>query len=343
MLIRKRIKKSVRNSNFSILFIKDPHFRFGMKFPSGRKDTYFEEIKAKIDNLIQIGKDRNIKKLGIPGDVFDVKQPSLWSGKAVTENHKVLQKLRDQFEIYTIAGNHDLIGSARSNKEDSMYTHFTNSGLLIDIHNNPVKFGDVHLFGIDFNSDISKLKREIKAIDLKAKAIKAKEPKARIILMFHEHLIAPEEKDKVWGDSFSYRYATTNYKNIDVFVAGHLHKGYATQDYRNQIFINPFNFSRLARSHYTLDGSHIPTAVALTINNGKISYKDIPLIHKPFNDSIDMEVMLRELKQELDIGNFLNNIDDFEIEDKDKDFMDMTNLPLEVKSKIEHYIELAKN
>ena len=337
---RRKIVKSV-DTDFKILWLKDPHFRFGFKYPSGRKDTYFEEIEAKIDNVIRIGKERNITKLGIAGDIFDIKQPSLWSGKAVTKNHKILMKLREQFDIYTIAGNHDLIGSARSNKPQSMYSHFVESGLLIDIHDKPQKFGDTYLYGIDFNSDISQLKREIKAIDSKAKSIKVKNPKAKVILMFHEHCIAPEEKDKVWGSSFNYRYVATNYKNIDVFSAGHYHKGYDTQTYRGKVFINPFNFSRLARSHYTLDGSHIPTAVELVISDKGIKYEDIPLTHRPFNESIDIEVMMKELKQEMDIGNFLSTVEDFE--DITEDEMSLDSLPIEVKNKIEHYIELSKN
>jgi len=336
-----------RQNDFNILFIKDPHFRFGMKYPSGRKDTYFEEIEAKVDDLISIGKAKGISKLAIAGDVFDIKQPSLWSGKAVTKNHRILQKLNEQFTIYSIAGNHDLIGSSRSNKPESMYSHFVDSGLLIDIHDKPKKFGNVYLYGIDFNSDISSLKREIKAIDNKVKVIKQSNPKAKAILMFHEHLyptnLKEENEKKFIGSSFNYRYLTTNYKNIDVFNAGHLHRGFATETYRGKVMVNNWGFTRLARSHYTLDGSHIPTTVALKINSkGIISYEDIPLKTANFNDSIDIEVMLKELKQELDIGNFLNNIEDFD-KSEDEDLLNLATLPIEVKNKIEHYIELSKN
>ena len=335
-----------------MLFIKDPHFRFGMKFPSGRKETYFEEIEAKVDDLIAIGKRKNINKLAIAGDIFDIKQPSLWSGKSVTKNHRILQKLNKQFDIYTIAGNHDLIGSARSNKKESMYSHFTESKLLIDIHDKPQKFDNIYLYGIDFNSDISKLKREIKAIDTEALKIKQDNPKAKVILMFHEHLYPNNLKDdnekKYVGSSFNYRYLATNYKNIDVFNAGHLHRGFPTEEYRGKTFINNWGFTRLARSHYTLDGSHTPTAVLLTIKANRspktlnaITFEDIPLKTADFNNSIDIDVMMKELKQEMDIGDFLNNIEDFDI--KDGEELDMKTLPLEVKNKIEHYLEKINN
>jgi len=308
--MRRKLKKV--QEDFNILFIKDPHFKFGLKYPSGRKETYFKEIEAKVNDLIRIGREKNITKLGIAGDIFDVKQPSLWSGKAVTKNYSILQKLKEQFDIYTIAGNHDLIGSARSNKKESMYSHFVESGLLTDIHDKPKKFNGVYLYGIDFNSDISQLKREIKAIDNQIKAIKIKEPKAKAILMFHEHLYPNNLKDenerKFINSSFNYRY---------------------------------LGFTRLARSHYTLDGSHIPTAVHLSIKGGKTIYEDIPLIHKPFNDSIDIDVMLNELKQEMNIDDFLSNIEDFNVKDDTK--VDMTNLPLEVKTKIEYYIEQIRS
>lgn len=341
--MRRKLKKV--QEDFNILFIKDPHFKFGLKYPSGRKETYFKEIEAKVNDLIRIGREKNITKLGIAGDIFDVKQPSLWSGKAVTKNYSILQKLKEQFDIYTIAGNHDLIGSARSNKKESMYSHFVESGLLTDIHDKPKKFNGVYLYGIDFNSDISQLKREIKAIDNQIKAIKIKEPKAKAILMFHEHLYPNNLKDenerKFINSSFNYRYLVTNYKNIDVFVAGHLHRGFSTRTVRNKVIINNWGFTRLARSHYTLDGSHIPTAVHLSIKGGKTIYEDIPLIHKPFNDSIDIDVMLNELKQEMNIDDFLSNIEDFNVKDDTK--VDMTNLPLEVKTKIEYYIEQIRS
>lgn len=342
-----RTRRKVSMDKFGIIFVKDMHLRFGMKFPSGRKETYFEEIEAKIDDLISIGKARNITKLAIAGDVFDIKQPSLWSGKAVTKNHRILQKLNKQFTIYTIAGNHDLIGSARSNKKESMYSHFTDSGLLTDIHDKPQKFNNVYLYGIDFNSDISRLKREIKAIDTEVKKIKADNPKAKAILMFHEHLYPNTLKDdnekKFIGSSFNYRYLATNYKNIDVFNAGHLHRGFKTETYRGKVMVNNWGFTRLARSHYTLDGSHIPTAVVMNIDGqGKISYEDVPLKTVDFNDSINIDVMLKELKQEMDIGNFLNNIEDFDKSD-DEDLFDTATLPIEVKNKIEHYLELAKH
>ena len=342
---RKSLVEKKDGKSFKALFIKDPHFRFGMKFPSGRKETYFEEIEVKVDDLIRIGRERNIKILCIAGDVFDIKQPSLWSGKAVTKNHRILQKLKEQFTVYTIAGNHDLIGSARSNKPESMYSHFVESGLIVDIHDKPQKIGDVYLYGIDFNSDITMLKREIKAIDTKAKKIKADNPQAKIILMFHEHLYPNNLKDdnekKFIGSSFNYRYLVNNYKNIDVFNAGHLHRGFPTEKYRGKVIINNWGFTRLARSHYTLDGSHIPTAVELTIGND-ITFEDIPLKTADFNSSIDVDVMLQELRQEIDISNFLNTIEDVSIED-DEDYFDLASLPDEVKNKIEYFLEMVKN
>jgi len=337
MAIRKKGLKA--DLNVGAIFLKDTHFRYGFNAPSGRKETYFEEIDDKVDDVIVIGKKQKCKTLIILGDVFDIKQPSLWSSKAVRKTHKVLARLKSWYDnIYTIAGNHDLIGSARSNKKDSMYSYFVEAGLLNDIHGKYINLSDnVYLTGLDFNSDIKALKRELKRVSAEAKKLKMRNPKAKVICVFHEHLIAPEERDKVWGDSFNYRYAVANYKYIDVFCAGHYHKGYATQIYRGKIFINPFNFSRLARSHYTLDGSHIPTAVYLNIKTFK--YKDIPIKHLPFNDSINIEEMLQEVRETLDISNFIDNLEDINTDSE----VSIDNVSDEVKEKISYYLDIANN
>jgi len=342
----------------SFFVIKDPHNRFGFNVPISRQDTYFDEIKDKYKHLKELGKKYNVKKLYIAGDINDIKTLHLWLFKHTKLNSKVLEDLKEQFNIFTIAGNHDLPYSSKEYKQESVYQHYVDNNLINDIDNRYIVHKSYIIVGLDFESKIKNLEDRLKKVNAKFKRLKSKYPQKKMIVMFHEHITPnpDNEPELKYSTYFSYDYLAKKYKYIDMFIAGHYHKGYPTTTYKRKIFVNPFNFARLARSNYTLDGSHKPTVTMVRFYKNKdkiiVKYKDIVLRHKPFEEAIKIDKILEEAKAELSIDEFVSNINslddiksmlsDDNLSMYDIDKLDEANLSDEVKEKIKYYISSAK-
>lgn len=326
--------------SFKSVIVKDPHLCIGVGIPAGRQETFFVEQQAKLDFINQYIKDNAIQALWTTGDNFNYKNMAKYSVNTLnilqesTMNVTLLDN-GEHIDWDTIAGNHDLPRSSVQMKPYSVFGLMKKAGIFHDLAEAPKTYGNVTIYGLDYNYSKEDLIEEIYAIKV--------DPNQVNILMVHEHLV-PENQPIPFGHFISYEDLTSYAKQFDVIIGGHLHKGIPTQtltvEDHSITFINPWCLTRLARDNYALDGTHTPELVELTVeDDGTISTKHVIIPHRTFDEGA---FRISELKptsdNDLDITEFVDSITDFEIA---SGTMDMSSLDQKVQDRIKEYLETA--
>ncbi|EJF06584.1 DNA repair exonuclease [Thiovulum sp. ES] len=326
---------------FQAVTIKDPHFRFGFDKPIGRTDTFFKDIKTKLDFIIDYGSEQGIDTLITTGDVFDIKATSRYDLSKINKNLSIMDSLTDQFFFWlSISGNHDLPFSSIDNKAESFYFYAITNGIIEDIAFKSYTDRNVTVYGLDFTSDLFELKNYMAKINKDSKKLKDLDltKTKRTILVIHEHVI-PDGYAFKFGHHLLYSEIASLIPDIDILVAGHLHKGFKTVKQNNTWIVNPWSFTRLARNYYSLNDEHIPQFSHIKITeSGDISIQDIDIPHKSYKEAFIEEDLDRILERDTSITEFTSSLSSFYI---DNNLTEIASGKL--KARIEHYLELAGN
>ena len=310
-------------------FIKDPHFRFGLSKPVGRTDNFHDEIMDKLAFLVGYCVENDIPNIVTTGDILDIKAPSLYDFKAVKEISDVLTDIKDSgITLMSIAGNHDLPSSSIDKKEDSVYQYFVDHGLIVDIESSNLD----EICGLDYRPKLDTLFQWLEEAPLKE------------IIVVHEHLFPTKEDYTGFGTYTYYQNvadAINSNKNskCKYVVAGHLHKGFATQEVDGITFINPWSFTRLARDSYAVNNDHKPQFVVLDTDTGKVETIEIP--HKPFSEAFIEAEVKRNLNLDVTIKEFISKLNDFSNDGNIDNLLEGVELEGEVRAKVKYYIEKA--
>lgn len=310
--------------------IKDPHFRFGMSKPTGRKDTFFNEISDKIEQIIDICDKYEIKDLICTGDILDIKAPSLYDFKSIKEIYDKLNHIKDSgIKIYSVAGNHDLPASSLDRKSESVYQFFVNQGLITDIEPN----NNDEITGFDFRANLDDLKYLI-----------GNEPIGKILVL-HEMLIPKPNSLFSCVNHLTYdevvKLLKSNPKSkCKIVIGGHLHIGYENQTIDDITFINVWSLTRLARDVSVVTDSHTPEICIL--DSDELYAENIKLKVLPYKDAfikkeVEQQVQLNNTVNDfiVKLGNFSTNVE--------QGLKDLPGVSDRVKEKIENYIERARN
>ena len=330
-------------SILKLAMIGDPHLAINVSVPAGRHpETFYQEQRDKLAFIKQFCKDNNIQGLVLPGDIFNYKTPTLYTAVAINSLMKELADLRSVVPLYSISGNHDIKFSSRDLKDESVYNIFVRGSVLEDIHNKTIFLADnVTISGLDYTPNKEQLMQEI--ADLNNRLI----PENINILVVHEHLL-PDGESIPFGSYFNYK-EFLKFTNIQVIMAGHLHKGFPTmtilrqeQEARPMVFVNPWSLTRLSRDNYALDASHKPEIVTLTINTetGFIEYQHTIIPHKSPDEAFITDSLVDESEQNLDISEFVSQLTTMDTS-AEADF-DLSEKSEKVKEKIQYYIELSE-
>lgn len=318
------------------LIIKDAHFRFGFPHPRGRTEDFEQQIMDKVNQVIEIGKARNIKNLIFTGDTTDVKTPSSWGLDKTHANTRVFKLLAEQFSIYDICGNHSLPHSSIDHKGESFQQLLIDNNLIHDL-TNPITTGDYILYGIDYTQDKQAVLNAIHTMDSKA----GTEHKFAICVI-HEHLV-PSDKDLLpFGHCFTYQQITKDLKNHKAIIAGHLHKGYPAQTVTNNLkqkitIINQWNFTRLARDYYALNAEHTPQVTILDTEKPH-DPETINLEVKHFDDAFILPELHKEQTLNDNITDFVNQVrENLQTQDSE-----LTSIPECISERVQYYLEKAR-
>lgn len=319
----------------TFITLKDTHFRFGFKHPTGRTEDFEAQIKAKVDFVIETGKKYGAEALILTGDTFDFKAVSHWNLKPIRENSNVIKELKEAFgTLFDIHGNHSLPNSSLAYKKDSFQSFLIEQNLIHDIAEQPFQIDDDYLlYGIDFTPDKEALLQKMREMD-------RENDDTNLIAVIHEHLV-PTDKDRLpYNQCLTYNEITKGLKNHKVIIAGHLHKGYPTQTVNGVIIINQWNFTRLARDYYTVSDEHKPqlTIVKDVLQGGNyvLKTKTIDIPCEPYKTAFIEKELQREQNLGMDITEFIAKTTEAQ-QDNNISFY-----PAHLKSKIEYYLEQAQ-
>ena len=284
------------------LSIKDPHFRFGFNPPSNRTNNFFEEIDNKIDQLISYGKKHNITNLIITGDINDEYNSLKWKfTKNYLENKKRIEKLSQQFKIYSNAGNHDFLDGKETITnspfeeyyKQNLIKYFNNKKIIIQ---NKTKDKQIYFYGLDYSKEKSKTIEQLKKIETE---LKNKKPLFSIVLL---HIgVVPYNKEKDIENIFTdlnYQKLNELIPSVSLIINGHYHKGFQTQKLNNQTFINNWAFTRLSMDKYSISKEHVPEFEHITFNltTKQLTTKTIQLNVVPFEKAF---IQKTEIESEL--------------------------------------------
>lgn len=332
-------------SQFDFVTTGDPHLCIDVQCPAGRHpETFYDEQRKKLAFIKDYCVRNKINHYLIAGDLLNYKSPSAYTPASINSLMHELASLKEQMELISISGNHDLKMSSREMKPTSVYNIFARAGVLHDVNHKTVEVAKgVTVSGIDFNPDPQDLMREVSELN------ESLSPKDYNIVLLHEHLL-PDGETLPFGKFISYM-DFMDFQNIKLIVAGHLHKGYPTETLNSfdleaeedheLTIVNPWSMTRLARDHYALDGTHKPELVHVRITDGKLDFaKHIDLPAQPFDVAFIKDNLVSEEKREMDISAFVTSLSEFG-DTKDTD-LDMTEYSDAVKEKIKHYLELAE-
>lgn len=341
-------------SKLEFVVVGDMHICADIQCPSGRKkETFYEEQKGKLQFINDYCKAQGIKDIITTGDILNYKNPSLYTANGINALIRTFGILSDECRVYTVAGNHDLKASSREMKSGSVYNILSKVGVFEDLHGRVFNISDIvelednqgqianlthalRLSGIDFTPDKELLHSELAELN---KVFEG--DNTTNIAVVHEHLL-PEGETLPFGDFISYN-EFKQYQNIDILIAGHLHKGVPTQTLEREgkplVVINPWALTRLARDNYALDGSHKPEIVHVTVDQGVITYKHVEIPHKPFKEAFNLTDLKEEVKGALDISEFVSTLTTFTTE---AETLDIGDVKEEIKSRIIQYLEQAE-
>lgn len=277
-----------------LLFIKDPHFRKGFQKPLGRQDSFEFEIENKVDFIAQYALENKIDAVCYTGDLTDKKNPSDYLASQLIVNERLMAKIG--IPQFTIFGNHDLPASSIQLKDRSILNYFMSHKVINAL---PVTIENVVIHGIDFIENIDEHHEALKKLH------DTMNPNDINIVVMHQHYVPPFSKNaELKFIHFNTYQDLYEYEKVNVFVMGHLHMGFDTTyrelpNGKKQVFINPWNMTRLARNYYSVNELHKPEMVELTADHGELTWKHIPLPHLPYAEAFnEIEVKQSEIFNE---------------------------------------------
>lgn len=305
--------------------IKDPHIRHGFDHPRGRTQDFFTQIDAKLENLYQIAERRNIDTLVFTGDILD--KSSGYTGLQLVSVYNKFKEIKQHFKnVYSILGNHDTLWASSAFKQQSPYQHLLNTGVIHDITEHPAQLGNYTLAGVDY----ANIEATIQALH------KLDQKHQNLIAVLHTHLV-PDSDTIPFGDFTTYSNITKGLQNTKMIVAGHLHKGYPTQQVNGITIINQWSFTRLARDYYAVTNTHIPQVVIVDTEDIH-NPKTINLVYSPYSEAFIEKDLTAETQLLQNMQEFIESCKTINI----KGNSTIENAPEDIRQRVQYYLNKAE-
>ncbi|EFI42287.1 metallophosphoesterase [Peptoniphilus sp. oral taxon 386] len=289
------------------LYFTDTHLR--ATNPINRIDNFFETLKTKLNEVVNISIEENVDYILHGGDLFDRPDTSI---SVVSDFSKIFQKFN--VPIYIVSGNHDIFGHNPKTLNRTMLGLLCNLGILNLVNDKKIilkKDISVQLtaypytFGMD--DDINKSNY----------LVLEKNPEADYMIhMTHGFLI-----DRPFIKNIPHTLISEISSTFaDITLGAHYHYGFKTTEINGKYFVNPGSIVRISNSQEEIKRK--PKVVIIELND-KISIKDIYLKNAlDGNLVLDRSEMERhkfkqnqiyEFKEIIDSSTELNNLDIYEI------------------------------
>lgn len=290
-----------------LLYFTDTHIR-GTN-PKNRLDNFYQTLKNKFHEVIEIAKYENVDYILHGGDLFDRPDPSV---SIVSDFAKLFNEFR--VPIYIVSGNHDIFGHNPSTLDRTMLGLLCNLGILNLVNDRKIileKDIKVQLTAAPYVYSMDS-KENIKNYIVKEKDKTCK----YAIHLTHGFLI-----DKPFLKEVSHTLISEIKDTCaDITFGAHYHYGFPTQLIDGKYFINPGALVRISNSMAEMNRKPKVNIIELS---DEIKVKDVYLkTAKPGNEVLDRSEMERhkfkgmkinEFKEIIDSSVSLNNTDIFSL------------------------------
>jgi DNA repair exonuclease SbcCD nuclease subunit len=252
--------------------VKDPHLRFGRSRPVGRRASFFDEVRGKLEFVKDYCVGSKIKFLIFTGDVLDQKDPSRYSFECYRENRECLEEFRGaNINVLSVFGNHDIVDGRY---RDSVYADFARMELIYDLS---VQSGgawvgqDYCVIGVGHIYDIDGFKQNL------SHAVSEYSFCGKLICVIHQNVISDlAVGSEKFLNTLKYYTLVQEFPDVAGWVCGHYHKGFPVAEVEGRYFINPYSLVRLSRDSYVRE--HVPQLVDCDFENDIYKTVDIPYL-----------------------------------------------------------------
>jgi len=240
--------------------------------PKWRKESYNEDIFAKLENVVEIAREENVDFICLTGDLFHVPTPSRVSHALVNR----WMKLFDSFHTwYVIVGNHDLAGPLSQLHRQPIGVFDTHNNVTIFKDGAVITIEDYNIGGIHWDYKVNKKMLWDIVGEEKLDVLFTHAPIQLKANPFFETI--------GWGDLDGI---------AKVVSYGHMHIPEKPGKLKTTWFVNPGSLSRRclgSQAGAEDDQNRIPQVALVELNGGDVSVNYIPVIHKPAEDVYRLE------------------------------------------------------
>lgn len=340
--------------------VTDIHLNPLNRIPAARTDTYHEDTRKELEGLRTWLIEQRITALLISGDLFNLKNSSLYFPEH-------LLYYRDYFAslpcpVYTIPGNHDLPQSAYTNLSKSAYKLLLEAcPNIIDVSDRVVRHTcpdglEVAISGVPYTAPDHFAAR---ASALSAR-IATESPGILNFTLIHTDIVPAGNNNPTFFEAITFDDACDALSNTDLICAGHIHLSYPlytrrhTRTGRPQMLSKPYSCARLVKDYYTsladLAERHVPSATLFELRATTESplslhaeYTQLPCVD--FAHAFQPEALVRELEKSETIASFITSLKTqygsisaaFTL-DTPADYLAKLTIPDEVRAVIEEYL-----
>ena len=274
------------------LLFTDTHFR--STSPENSLEDIVETAKKKIEEVVQIANDYEVRAVLHGGDLFDIPNPGL---SVMGEIISIMRKFKAP--IYIINGNHDIYGHNIMTLNRTLLGFLSAIGMFDIINGRTVTIKDrnavVNITGSGYQYNID-------GLDKSAYLVKKKDCDVAIH-MVHGMLL---DKAAFPGTEYTLIDDIKDKTQADVTISGHYHLGFNEVHYKDKYFVNPGSLLRL--SNHPSEISRMPKVLLIDIDGG-INLKYITLKCAKAGYEVLDRSKIEEKKYRLQkLNNFLSDI-----------------------------------
>ncbi|EGY78575.1 metallophosphoesterase family protein [Peptoniphilus indolicus] len=241
------------------LYFTDSHLR--VTNPKNRIDNFYETLKNKMNEILQISLNENVDYILHGGDLFDRPDTPI---SLVSDFSEIFQKFKAP--IYIVSGNHDIFGHNPITVHRTMFGLLDSFGIIRMVNNKVILKKDVTVqltsfpYSIDMDSPKSR----------EGYIVREKDDVDYAIHLTHGFLTDKKPPDTIPHTLISDISDTV----ADVTFGGHIHYGFKTIEIDGKYFINPGSIVRI--SNALSEFKRKPKVVILELTN-KIDIREINL------------------------------------------------------------------
>lgn len=310
------------------LFLSDVHI--ATRSPRSRKDNFYEAILAKLSQIGEIARKKNVHFVSIAGDLFHYKSPSDNTFQCVNDLADIFRSYK--CPILTIPGNHDLLYDNYEYINRQPYGTLIRTGAIVNVLESPMVLSDENNFKATvrgFNYD--------RLGDVNNYVCSETEGFTIGLL----HVGASPEGGSFFGIKLLAFKEIAAASKLNVFHIGHLHQQYGVVQVDGKWFISTGSVSR-GTSHYE-NIVKMPCVAYVEFDGSYFKPWIVRLKVRPAADIFDLTQLSQEKKVETEFKVF-DALEKASVStDPIKAVLDSMELSDTVRELVTYYLEMGEN